>query len=318
MAATSSTTADAADGARLRRLAAAASLTLAAGLTAAKLAAAVATDSLAMLASLVDSLTDLIASAITFASVRIALRPPDRGHRFGHGKAESLSALAQGALVAGSAGYILIDGVQRLIAPRPVQESLMGVAVMLAAIVLTLLLVAFQRHVVRRTGSQAIDADSLHYRADLATNLAVIASLLLAGRAGIGWADPLIAVGIAAYLLGHALAIGRRAVDTLMDRELPRAEREKIKAIVRAHPEVADLHDLRTRAAGGTRFIELHVELDGRMPLRQVHDVTDALEEELGTAFPGVEIIIHPEPAGLKDARLDHRIAAAAGRAPSL
>jgi ferrous-iron efflux pump FieF len=297
--------------AHLRRLAATASLGLATALALAKLAAAVTTGSLALLASLVDSLADIVASAITFTSVRIAQRPPDRGHRFGHGKAESLSALAQAALVAGSAGYILLDGVQRLMRPEPVTAAGLGVAVMLAAILATAGLVAFQRHVVRVTGSQAIAADRLHYSADLATNLAVILSLLLAGPLGLGWSDPLIAAGIAAWLLWQALDIARAAVDTLMDRELPPAERERIKAIVRTHPEVHGLHDLRTREAGGTRFIELHVELDGAMPLCDVHDVTDALEVEIGGAFPEVEVIIHPEPAGLDDARLDHRIAAA-------
>ena len=162
---------------RLRRAAATASLSLAILLCLAKLGAAAATGSLAVLASLVDSLTDLVASAITFASVRIAQRPPDRGHRYGHGKAESLSALAQGALVAGSAGFILLDGIQRLIDPQPIAASGIGVAVMVMAILLTLGLVAFQRHVIRRTGSQAIAADSLHYRADLATNLAVMVVL---------------------------------------------------------------------------------------------------------------------------------------------
>jgi ferrous-iron efflux pump FieF len=180
---------------------------------------------------------------------------------------------------------------------------------MLAAMAATFGLVLFQRHVVRRTGSQAIAADSLNYMGDLITNAAVVASLLLAGVGGIDWADPLIAIGIAGFLIWRAIGIGRDAIDTLMDRELPRDERERIKTIIRAHPEVHDLHDLRTREAGGTRFIEMHVELDGAMPLRAVHDVTDALEIELQAAFPEVDIIIHPEPAGLEDARLDHRIA---------
>ena len=224
-------------------------------------------------------------------------------------RSKSLSALAQSALIAGSGGYVFMDGVQRLATPRPVEGTSLGIAVMLAAMAVTFGLVLFQRFVVRRTGSQAIAADSLNYMGDLATNGAVVASLLLSGLGGIQWADPLIAIGIAGFLIWRAIGIGRDAVDTLMDRELPRAERDRIKTIIRAHHQVEDLHDLRTREAGGTRFIELHVELDGDMPLSEVHDVTDALELELRDAFPDVEIIIHPEPAGLEDARLDHRIA---------
>lgn len=295
--------------ARLRRLAATASLSLAVVLSLAKLAAALATGSLAVLSSLIDSVADIVASGITFASVRIAVKGPDRGHRFGHGKVESLSALAQAAMIAGSGGYVLMDGIQRLASPRPVEETSLGIIVMLGAMMATLALVLFQRHVMRQTGSQAIAADNLNYVGDLATNGAVILSLLLAGIGGFTWADPAIAIGIAAFLIWRAIALGREAIDTLMDRELPRGERDMIKEIIRSHPEVHDLHDLRTREAGGTRFIEMHVELDSEMRLREVHDVTDALEAELQTAFPDVEIIIHPEPAGLDDQRLDHRIA---------
>lgn len=295
--------------ARLRRLAAAAGLSLAVLLSLAKLAAALATGSLAVLSSLVDSVADVVASGITFASVRIAVKGPDHGHRFGHGKIESLSALAQAAMIAGSGGYVLMDGIQRLASPRPIEETPLGILVMLGAMAATLALVLFQRHVLRQTGSQAIAADNLNYMGDLATNGAVILSLLLAGLGGVAWADPLIAIGIAGFLIWRAFGLGREAVDTLMDRELPRDERERIKELIRAHPEVHDLHDLRTREAGGTRFIEMHVELDPEMTLRDVHDVTDALEAELQAAFPDVEIIIHPEPAGLEDERLDHRIA---------
>ena len=298
--------------ARLRRLAATASLSLAILLSLAKLAAAMATGSLAVLSSLIDSISDVVASGITFASVRIAVKGPDRGHRFGHGKVESLSALAQAAMIAGSGGYVLMDGIQRLTSPRPIEETPLGIVVMVGAMVATLALVMFQRHVLRQTGSQAIAADNLNYMGDLATNFAVILSLLLAGIGDLAWADPLIAIGIAAFLIWRAFGLGRRAVDTLMDRELPRDEREAIKEIIRGHPEVRDLHDLRTREAGGTRFIEVHIELDADMPLRDVHDITDAVEAELQVAFPDVEIIIHPEPAGLEDERLDHRIAGTA------
>ena len=300
------------DPARLQRIAAGASLSLATLLALLKLVAAVATGSLAVLSSLIDSLADIAASAITFVAVQISQQPPDRGHRFGHGKAESLSAMAQGALVAGSAVFVLIDAGRRLGDPQPLQSTGIGIAVMSFAIVATLLLVWLQRHVVKLTGSQAINADSVHYRADLLTNLTIIASLVVTQRLGWLWLDPLMGALVALYLGWHAYGIGREAVRVLMDHELPAATRQRIKDIVLAHPEVQGLHDLRTREAGATQFIELHVELDGAMSVAAAHDVTDAIEAELFAEFPAAEVILHQEPAGLEDARLDHRIARAA------
>jgi ferrous-iron efflux pump FieF len=297
------------DPATLRRLAATASLALAALLALLKLAAAVATGSLAVLSSLIDSLADIVASAITFVSVQVSQQPPDRGHRFGHGKAESLSALAQAALVAGSAVFVLVDAARRFGDPQPVAATGLGVAVMAFATGATLLLVGFQRHVVRRTGSRAIAADSLHYRADLLTNLSIIASLLLGRRLGWLWLDPLIGAAVALYLGWHAHRIGGDAVRVLMDHELPPGTRQRIKEIVLAHPEVRDLHDLRTRESGATQFIELHLEIDGAMTVSAAHEVADAIEAELFATFPAAEVILHQEPAGLEDARLDHRIA---------
>jgi ferrous-iron efflux pump FieF len=293
---------------RLKRAAAAASLTVAILLTALKLTGAILTGSVAILASLVDSLADIAGSAVTVFAVRVAATPPDPRHRFGHGKAESLSALTQGAIVAGSGVFVLVEAADRLVTPKPVASGSVGLAIMLAAIFVTLALIAFQRYVVRQTGSQAISADTLHYESDLLTGVAVIVSLVLSEWGGFVWADPLIAAAVAAYLLAGAARIIRSAVHTLMDHELPTKVRERIKTIVNGHPEVVSLHDLRTREAAGTQFIEFHIELDGDMSVRDAHHVTDALEAELGAAFPEAEIIIHQEPAGLEDARLDDRI----------
>jgi ferrous-iron efflux pump FieF len=303
------------DPARLQRFAAAASLSLASLLAVLKLAAAVATGSLAVLSSLIDSLADIVASAITFVAVQISQQPPDLGHRFGHGKAQSLSAMAQAALIAGSAIFVLIDAARRLGDPRAVEATSIGIAVMSFAIAATLLLVWFQRHVVRRTGSQAINADSVHYRADLLTNLTIIASLLITQRFGWLWVDPLMGAAVALYLGWHAYGIGRDAVKVLMDHELPADTRQRIKEIVQAHPEVRGLHDLRTREAGSTQFIEFHIELDGAMSVAAAHQVTDAIEAELFAAFPAAEVILHQDPAGVEDARLDHRTALTAAPA---
>jgi ferrous-iron efflux pump FieF len=299
---------------RLKRAAATASVLVATILTIGKLAVAVVSGSTALLSSAVDSLADIAASGITWLSVRIAQQPPDRRHRFGHGKAEPLSALAQAAIVTGSALLVLVEAVTRLGAPQPLAHGGLAIATMLAAAALTVALLAFQAWVVRVTGSQAIAADALHYRSDLLTGLAIVGSLLLTERAGLLWLDPLVGLAIAGWLLWGAFGIGRSAVHTLMDHELPPGQRERITAIVRAHPDVASLHDLRTREAAGTAFIEFHIELDGEMTVRAAHLVTDALERELRAVFPDAEIIIHQEPVGLEDDRLDDRIRARAAR----
>jgi ferrous-iron efflux pump FieF len=293
---------------RLLKLATTVSVSVASTLAVLKLAAWLVTGSAAILSSLLDSLVDVAASGILLISVRHALRPPDRSHRFGHGKAEPLGAIAQAAFVGGSALLLIFESAGRFITPTPIVEVPLGIAVMSISLVATVLLVVFQRGVARRTGSTAIEADRLNYIGDTATSVVVLAVLVIGQRPGWQWLDPAAAIGVALWLLVSAARIARRAVDHLMDRELPQEERVRIAAIVRADAEVAGLHDLRTRSAGGTRFIELHVEMEGSLTLWQAHTVCDRLEAALSAAFPDAEVILHQEPAGLDDERLDHRI----------
>ncbi len=295
---------------RLRRLATYASVSVGSTLVVAKLVAWLITDSVTLLSSMLDSMVDVAASLITLVCVRAALRPADHTHRFGHGKAEPLGALAQAAFIGGSGVLVVIQAIGRLIEPAPVVDAGVGYAVMALSIVLTLALVLFQRHAVRVTGSLAIAADKLHYAGDLLTNLAVVATLVAVSQTGWLWLDPLVALGIAGYLLWNALVVGRDAYNVLMDRELPQADRERISAIVRHDRRVRGMHDLRTRSSSTTRFIELHLELDGGMTLREAHVIADAVEEALAREFPATEILVHQEPAGLEDARLDRRLAA--------
>ncbi|WP_230983005.1 cation diffusion facilitator family transporter [Inquilinus limosus] len=293
---------------RLLKLATAISVSVASTLAVLKLGAWLVTGSAAILSSLLDSMVDVAASGILMISVRHALRPPDRSHRFGHGKAEPLGAIAQAAFVGGSALLLIFESAGRFITPEPVAEVPLGIAVMLVSLVATISLVLFQRSVARRTDSTAIAADRLNYVGDTATSIVVLAVLVIGQRPGWQWLDPAAAIGVALWLLASAAGIARRAVDHLMDRELPQEDRSRIAAIVRADPEVAGLHDMRTRSAGGTRFIELHVEMDGGLTLWQAHTVCDRLEAALSAAFPDSEVILHQEPAGLDDDRLDHRI----------
>ncbi len=294
--------------ARLRQGATYASVTVAALLVAAKLAAYLDTESVSLLSSLIDSGTDLLASLVTLFGVRQALRPADGRHRFGHGKAEPLAALAQAACVIGSAGFLVIEAINRLIRPQPIEDGRLGIAVMVVAIVLTAALVVFQRHVVRATGSQAIGADYLHYLGDLAVNGAVIVALV--GSSVTGWLriDSVIALGIAGALIVGAWRIAGRALDTLMDCELSDRIRERVRAVVMAHPAVRGMHDLRSRSSGTGVFLQLHLELDRTLSLDEAHDITDQIERRLTAAFLNAEVIIHQEPAGLQDDRLDDRI----------
>jgi len=299
-----------ADPKRLNDLAAIASVAVAAVLIGAKFAIWIATGSVAILGSLIDSGIDALASAITFVSVRQAAQPPDRAHRYGHGKAEAIGAFVQAGFVLGSAFFLAIEAVRRLFDPQPVEQSGLGVAVLLLATLLTAALLAFQGHVVRRTGSIAIRADSLHYRSDLLMNLAVIAALVLGEATGWARIDPLFGLGIVVVLLLGASRVARHALDMLMDRELPAAQRARIRALALEHPKAHDVHDLRTRRAGADLFIELHLELDGRLSLEQAHAITHEVEERIRAAFPAADITVHQEPAGLQDERLDAQIAA--------
>jgi ferrous-iron efflux pump FieF len=298
-----------ADGQRLNRRAALASIAVALILIVAKLAAWLITDSIVILTSLVDSGIDLLASLVTFVSVRQAALPADRAHRYGHGKAEALGAFAQAGFVGGSALILASEAIQRLISPQAISQGGLGIAVMLLAIALTGGLVLFQRAVVRRTGSVAIRADSLHYRGDLLMNLAVIGALLLTDILGSPLIDPLFALAIVAWLLYGAVGVARHALDMLMDRELPSERRAHIRKLALGHPRAQGVHDLRTRRAGADVFIELHLELDGGLSLDQAHDITHEVEARIREAFPDADILVHQEPAGLADERLDHKIA---------
>lgn len=281
---------------RLKRLATFAAVAVAALLIAMKLAAWLLTDSVALLSSLIDSLLDASASLVNLIAVHHAARPADDDHRFGHGKAEPLAGMGQTLLIGASATLLLFEAVPRLFAPQPVSQPGIGVAVMVVSMALTVGLVWFQRRVVARTGSLAVDADSLHYLSDLLMNASVILALVLTHYLGWYVLDPLFAIGIAVYVLYTALQIAKRSIDVLMDRELPDAERERIEAICRQHPDVRGVHDMRTRRAGATRFIQLHLELDGGQPLRDAHQVAVAVAAEIRQAFPEAEVIIHQDP----------------------
>ncbi|MDP0019716.1 cation diffusion facilitator family transporter [Glaesserella parasuis] len=253
------------------------------------------TGSMAILAAMTDSLVDLFASLTNMLVLRFALQPADDDHTFGHGKAESLAALAQSAFITGSATFLLLQGIQRLTEPQLVQSSELGVAISLFSIVLTAALVWYQKKVVKLTQSPAIEADSLHYQTDLYMNAAILVAMIL-NIYGVIYADAVFAIGIALYILFNAAKMCWEAVQSLLDKALPQEEVDQIWVIALQHPRIIGIHDVKTRRAGAIRFIQLHLELDDHLPLVVAHDITDSLEQKILAAFPHSEVIIHQEP----------------------
>lgn len=298
----------AAQNARLMRHATYAAVTVALTLVIMKALAVYLTGSVAMLGTLFDSLLDGAASLLNLVAVRHSLTPADDEHRFGHGKAEALAGMGQSIFICASAGFIAYEAIMRFLHPFPIGNSLPGILVTAAAIVITLALVAFQRHVIARTGSLAIEADSIHYRGDLLMNLSALAALFLSGVMGLHWADPLGGLLIALLIAFSAVQIALSAYDQLMDRELTDAERERIVAIAMSHPEVVGIHDLRTRTSGTRAFIQCHLELDRTISLMKAHLISDDVEARILEAFPDAEIIIHQDPAGIEIVAPSERI----------
>jgi len=288
---------------RLMQRATTAAVSVALVLVVLKLAAWLITDSVSLLSSLADSAMDALASLINLFAVRHALQPADSEHRFGHGKAEPLAGLGQAAFISASGIYLIFEAVGRLIEPRAIEQGALGLGVMVFSIAVTSALVAYQRSVVRRTDSLAIRADSMHYATDILVNAGVIVSLLLVMFLDWGAADPIVALIIAGFIIFSAFRIARESLNHLMDRELPDAERDRIKQIALRHPSVIDCHDLKTRAAGLNSFIQLHISMDGGLTLDESHIVSDAVEQDILAAFPNAEVIIHADPEGVDEER---------------
>jgi ferrous-iron efflux pump FieF len=293
----------AADQVRLRSRATYASVVVSAVLIVLKFAAWLATGSVAMLSSLVDSMLDIVASVMNVFAVRQALEPADREHRFGHGKAEPLAALGQSAFLAGGAILLVFEAVSRGISPAPVLRADLGIAVMVVSMLLDGALVLYQRFVVARTRSLAIGADELHFRSDLVINAAVLAALIVNRVVDVPVLDPIFGGAIGLWIIYGSTRLLRQSLTQLMDHEMPDQDRARIRAIAEAASEVSAVHDLKTRLAGPTAFIQLHLEMDGAMDLQRAHRISDEVEAQLRDAYPNAEIIIHQDPAGLEEAR---------------
>jgi len=274
------------------------SVAVAAVLIVVKTLAWLASDSVAMLASLSDSGLDLVASLITFFAVRYAAEPPDAEHRFGHGKAEAFSSLMQGGLVFASGALIGQEAIRAMLNPRPVEQGLMAVGVMAVSIILTLGLIIAQSRVLKSTGSIAVSGDRAHYAADLGSNAVALLGIGAASWLGLSWVDAAAGLIVALWLIWGAIGVFREASHQLMDRELPEEDRRQIIALATEDPRLLGIHQLRTRASGPYVHMQMHADLEAGISLAEAHAIMVSAENRLLEAFPAADIIIHPDPRG--------------------
>jgi cation diffusion facilitator family transporter len=280
-------------------------LVVALGLVVIKVWAWLATGSISLLTSAADGLVDVVASTVTFAGVRYAARPADRGHRYGHGKAEAVAAFVQALLLAGAAVGLGIESVQRLFVPQALNQTGFGIWVIVGSSLAAAGLVGMQTLVVGRTGSTAIAADRAHYVTDVAVNLAVLIALLLERFLGWARADAIGALAISVYMVWNAWGMAAHTLIQLLDRELDTAERARIEAVVRGCDGVQSVHDIRTRNGGDRVFVEFHVEVDGALSVAEGHAIGDRAEKSVQQLFQVADVTAHLEPAGIDDERLD-------------
>ncbi len=284
--------------ARLMKIASWASVATASTLIIVKIIGWQLTNSVSVLAALIDSMLDVAASVINLLAIRYALMPADDDHRFGHGKAEALAGLSQSTFIAGSAVFLFLQAVDRIFHGAPIANQSAGMIIMAISMGMTMLLVVLQRYVISKTQSTAIKADSLHYVGDILANAGVLVALWLS-QTGWLWVDPVLAMIIGVYILHSAWEIGSESFSHLMDKELPDEEKDKILELVLADPDVYGVHELRTRRSGPQYIIQLHLEMPDDMRLDDAHVVADRVELSLQNAFPGADVITHQDPVSI-------------------
>ncbi len=282
------------DTSKLSKQATLASVLVALVLIITKTWAYLVTGSVSLLGSLLDSLLDGITSLMNFFALRFALAPADDDHKFGHGKLESIAALAQSAFMIGSAVVLVLNSFDVMFDERQVVASEVGIAVSVLAIVLTLLLVAFQKYVTSKVRSLVVEADSLHYQGDLLMNLAVILALVFVDF-GIVWMDAVMAIGIGIFLCVSAWQVGRKAFEDLMDQHLPEVE-ARILELVKTAPGSAGCHDVRCRQSGPNLFVQFHLEMDEDLPLWSAHEIGDRIEKQIKDIYSNADVIVHLDP----------------------
>lgn len=247
-------------------------------------------------ASLIDSLLDGLISLINFFAIRHAMRPADLCHRFGHEKAEALASIGQSVFIVFSAIWLLKEIIEKIIHPYPVIISPIALWVMLGSTILTIGLVTWQSYVIKKTKSLTVQADSLHYKSDILTNIGVIITIVVSGQYNLPIVDDILGLAIVVYILYTSYKIAIKACDVLMDRELSDDTRNMIISLAMEDTNVLSVHDLRTRSSGRREFIQLHLVLNADITLTQAHHIADNVEKNILQVLPKADVLIHQDP----------------------
>lgn len=261
------------------------------------------TGSLAVIASAVDSLLDIVMSGVNFIAIRQAEEPADAGHSFGHGKYETLATLIQSLVISASGGWILVEAIHRLNEGNiKVQQIGNGVIVLAISVAASFWICRYLRRVGKATDSSALQADALHFSMDIYTNGALMAGLLILSFVDAPWLDPVMSLFVALYILKEALSLARHALRDMLDAELPDEVRNEVLRLVNEHHgELLDIHNLRTRRAGSQKLMDFHLTVCKHLTVQAAHDLADHLEKTIAQEIRGANVTIHVEPCRRPD-----------------
>ena len=287
----------------LVRSASIASLLVASTLIVLKYYGWVTTTSVSLLGSLADSLIDFLASVFVFVAISYSILPADAKHRFGYGKSEGLAAFVQSLFIGISGIYVCFEAIKRLLNPSQINQPSTAIWIILVSIVLTLALVMYQKYVVKKSKSIAIESDQYHYLTDTYINLSVLFSIAITGWTRFVFIDALVGLLISGVILYTSVTLLKKSFKILLDQEIQSEDRDRIREIALDHPKVLGFHDLRTRDTGRKYIIQFHLELDPNMSLLESHEITDEVTDNVLKLYPDSELIIHTDPLGIDEER---------------
>lgn len=279
-----------------RRSAALLSVVTNSSLTAIKVFAAAITGSVSLFSEAAHSATDVVASGIAYVSVHRAAQPADRDHPYGHGKFESMAGFAESILLLVIVAYVTVTSLIRLFRPEPVTSVDLGIWLVAASTVVVLLVGVRVRRIATETGSLALRSNAQHLFVDFWTNLGVLGALVTQRVTGWDRADPIVALGLAAWIGRNAWKMSQEAFNQLVDRSLPDDEILQIRTIVNRNPEVLGMHRLRTRLAGNSRTIDLHIVVPADWSVVRAHDLAESIEDEIAAELAPATVVIHVDP----------------------